>query len=187
MVRPQQVLMALELAMALVLLIGAGLLAHSFVRLTSIPPGLIRMACSRCVLPFRRKTYLKGDQQRTFYSQLMERVKALPGVLSAGAVAALPFEGKNVRFAGLLQVEGRPATENAPGRFLQIAQNMVSPGYFNTLRIPLKSGRYLDGRDGATSPETPSSTRHSRDDFFRMKMLLADGFNLAAKLARING
>ena len=152
-VRPQQVLIALELAMALVLLIGAGLLARSFSRLVSIPPGFNShgVIAARIALP--AKTYLNGDQQRGFYSQLMERVQTLPGVLSAGAVAALPFDG-SVRFVGGVQVEGRSAPDSMPDNTLHIAQNMIYAGYFSTLRIPLLAGRYLDRRDGAGSPQS---------------------------------
>ncbi len=152
-VRPQQVLMTLELAMALVLLIGAGLLARSFVRLVTIPPGFDShgVITTRIVLP--AKTYLNGDQQRAFYSQLLERIQSLPGVSSSGAAAALPLNGF-VRFSGAIQVEGHSVTQATPGNFWKIAQNMVSPGYFETLRIPLKAGRYLDRRDGSSTPET---------------------------------
>ncbi len=152
-VRMQKVLMSIELAMALVLLIGAGLLARSFVRLVSIPPGFDPQGVTVAWIALPAKTYLTGDQQREFFSQFMERVRALPGASSSGLVASLPFEG-SVRFAGLIQIEGHPALQNAQGRFLHIAQNMVSPGYFSAMRIPLKEGRYIDTRDGATSPQT---------------------------------
>jgi putative ABC transport system permease protein len=165
-VRPQQVLIALELAMALVLLIGAGLLARSFSRLVSIPTGFNSHDVIAAGISLPAKAYLNGDQERAFYSQLMERVQALPGVLSAGGVAALPFDG-SVRFVGGVQVEGRSASgtgaggaawlanpNDVPANNLHIAQNAVLPGYFSTLRIPLRAGRYLDRRDRVDSPQT---------------------------------
>ncbi len=92
-VRPQQVLMTLEVAMALVLLIGAGLLARSFVRLISIPQGFDSRGVLTAQIALPAKTYLKDDQQRAFYNQLLERVQALPGVSAAGAAAVLPLQG----------------------------------------------------------------------------------------------
>jgi putative ABC transport system permease protein len=152
-VRMQKVLMSIELAMALVLLIGAGLLARSFVRLISIPPGFDPHGVITAWIALPAKTYLSGDQQHAFYSQLMERVRALPGASSSGLVAALPFDG-SIRFTSLIQIEGHPAMQSAQGNFLHIAQNMVGPGYFSAMQIPLKEGRYIDARDGAASPQT---------------------------------
>ncbi len=152
-VRAQQVLIALELAMALVLLIGGGLLARSFSRLVSVPPGFNShgVVAARVSLPV--KAYFNADQERAFYSQLMEKVQALPGVTSAGAVAALPFD-RSLRNYGGVQVEGRSTPDIVPANVLHIAQNSAMPGYFGTLRIPLRNGRYLDRRDGADSPQT---------------------------------
>jgi predicted permease len=151
-IRAQQVLIALELAMALVLLIGSGLLARSFSRLVSIPPGFnsLGVVAARISLPVQ--AFFNVDRERAFYSQLMERVQALPGVASAGGVAALPFDGP-VRILGGVQVEGRSAPGSVPTNTLDIAQNAALPGYFSTLRIPLRAGRYLDGRDGVDSPQ----------------------------------
>jgi putative ABC transport system permease protein len=151
-VRPQQVLVAIELGMALVLFIGAGLLARSFVRLISIPQGFDshNMLTAQITLP--ASTYLKEDQQRAFFSQLMPRLAALPGVTAAGAGSALPLGG--MVFSSLVQVEGRPPVERVVGSPWSAAVNMVNPEFFAALKIPMKSGRFLDHTDAASTPET---------------------------------
>jgi putative ABC transport system permease protein len=151
-VRPQQVLVTIELAMALVLFIGAGLLARSFVRLISIPQGFDshNILTARISLP--ASTYLKDEQQRAFFSQLMERLAALPGVTTAGAGATLPLGGKI--FSAIVQVEGRPPVDKTPGNQWSADVDMVTPEYFAALRIPLKAGRFLDQSDAANGPET---------------------------------
>jgi putative ABC transport system permease protein len=151
-VRPQQVLVTIELGMALVLFIGAGLLTRSFVRLVSIPQGFDshNVLTARISLP--ASTYLKDEQQREFYSQLMERLKVLPGVTTAGASSALPLEG--MIFSATVQVEGRPPVDKNPGNPWHAAVNMLTPECFTALRIPLKAGRFLDHTDAANTPET---------------------------------
>jgi putative ABC transport system permease protein len=151
-VRPQQVLVTIELGMALVLFIGAGLLARSFVRLISIPQGFDshNVLTARISLP--ASTYLKDEQQREFYSQLMERLRVLPGVTAAGASSALPLEG--MVFSATVQVEGRPPVDKNPGNPWHAAVNMLTPEYFTALKIPLKAGRLLDHADAANAPET---------------------------------
>jgi putative ABC transport system permease protein len=152
-VRPQQALMTLELAMALVLLIGAGLLARSFVRLVSIPQGFDSHGVLTAQISLPAKTYLKEEQQGAFYSQLMERIQALPGVKLAGAGVVLPLGG-TVLITGIVHVEGRPPEEQTPTLASGTAVNMVMPNYFTALKIPLRAGRFLDQRDGSNSTET---------------------------------
>jgi len=150
-VRPQQALIALELGMALVLLIGAGLLARSFVRLISIPQGFDSHGVLTGQIALPAKTYIKEDQQRTFYSQLIERIRALPGVTAAGAGGVLPMGG--MIMGTIVQVEGRPGTlERIEDPTTGTAVDMVTPGAFTALKIPLKEGRFLNERDSANGP-----------------------------------
>ena len=92
-VRPQQVLVTIELAMALILFIGAGLLARSFVRLISVPQGFDSHGVLTGTIALPANSYLKDEQKRAFFSQLTERLTALPGVIAAGAGATLPLGG----------------------------------------------------------------------------------------------
>jgi putative ABC transport system permease protein len=151
-VRPQQVLVTIELGMALVLFVGAGLLVRSFVRLISIPQGFDshNVLTARISLP--ASTYLKGEQQRAFYSQLMERLQALPGVTAAGAGVVLPLGGRE--FSAAVQIEGRPAVERTPGSEWSSDVDVVTPEFFSALKIPLKAGRFLNHDDAENRPET---------------------------------
>lgn len=150
--RPQQVLVTIELGMALVLFIGAGLLARSFVRLIFIPQGFDSHGVLTARISLPANMYLKGEQQRAFYSQLIERLRALPGVTSAGAVGELPFGG--MIYSSAIQLEGQPLIENNPGIKRNAAINPATPESFAALRIPLKAGRFLDHTDVANGTET---------------------------------
>ncbi len=151
-VRPQQVLVTIELGMALVLFIGAGLVARSFVRLISIPQGFEPHGVLTARISLPERTYLKDEQQRAFYSHLMERLKGLPGVTAAGAGAVLPLGGRI--YSSVVQVEGRPRAERKPGGLGSADVDMVTPEFFAALRIPLKAGRLLDHTDAANTLET---------------------------------
>ena len=156
--------MTIELAMALVLFIGAGLLAKSFVRLISVPQGFDAhgVLAARIALP--ANTYLKAEQQREFYSQLMERLKTLPGVTSAGAAAALPLGGSIYR--ANVQVEGRPPVEKTLGASGHAAVDTVTPEFFTALKIPLKAGRSLDSTDAPNGVETGVINEAFEHEFF---------------------
>jgi putative ABC transport system permease protein len=153
-VRPQQVLVTIELAMALILFIGAGLLARSFVRLISVPQGFDSHGVLTGQISLPASSYLKEEQKRAFYSQLTERLRALPGVTAAGAAATLPLGGFVV--IGAVQVEGRPPVDKSPSATWSAgaAVDMVNPESFAALRIPLKAGRFLDHTDVANAPAT---------------------------------
>jgi putative ABC transport system permease protein len=146
--RSQKVLMVAEVALSLVLFVSAGLLVRSFLRLTAGQPGFDPhgVLTARVSLPLN--VYQNIDQQRTFFQQLAERIKALPGVSAAGATAAL----RGATMMSSIQTEGHPETD-ITGTNIPVAQiNMVSPGAFSALRIPLKEGRLLDERDGDGAP-----------------------------------
>jgi putative ABC transport system permease protein len=163
-VRPQQVLVTIELGMALVLFIGAGLLTRSFIRLISIPQGFDSHGVLTARISLPVNAYLKEDQQRAFYSQLMARLQALPGVTVAGAGAVLPLGG--TVYGTAVQVEGRTQIERTPGPNWGVAVDPVTPESFTALRIPLKAGRFLDHTDVANSRKTVVINEALVRDFF---------------------
>jgi putative ABC transport system permease protein len=164
-VRSQQALMTIELAMTLVLLVGAGLLVKTFERIIAIPPGFDPHNVLTAQISLPATTYAKEEQWREFYSQVLERLQALPGVSSAGIGAALP----GMRYmTGALQVEGRPEVSPVGHSFVGGSSvNIVSPGFFSALRIPLKSGRFLNQSDGATTPNVAVVNEAFARAFFR--------------------
>jgi putative ABC transport system permease protein len=105
---------------------------------------------ARVALPLDQ--YQAIDRQRTFFQQLVERLQALPGVVSAGATASIPLRGNAM--ISTVDIEGQPPTDFSMSNVPTARMNAVTPGYFAALRVPLIEGRLLDDRDGASAPYT---------------------------------
>ncbi len=150
--RMQRALMVAEIALSLVLLIGAGLLVKSFRHLTAIQPGFDphEVLIAQVALPLDQ--YQSLDRQRAFFEQLVEKLQSLPGVASAGATTAIPLHGINNNTP--IQIEGQPPADFGVPNFPSASIKSVTPGYFAALRVPLIEGRFLDGRDGANAPNS---------------------------------
>ncbi|HEY2466984.1 MAG TPA: ABC transporter permease [Terracidiphilus sp.] len=136
-----------ELALSLILLIGAGLLIRSFVRLQSVSPGftadhVLTMQFAANDTKYRDDKVLSG-----FYREIEARIAHLPGVVAEGAVSALPLTG-TVGWGGI-HVEGY---NPPPGQELQVDQRTASTDYFRAMRIPLVSGRFFSAQDGMDEP-----------------------------------
>ena len=143
--RLHSVLMVAQLAVALVLFAGAGLLIRSFVELVSIPPGFDAHGVLTAQVSLPLAVYQTQQQRVDFYRQLDQRLSALPGVESAGLATILPLEGGN--WGEVTEIEGRPRTNLSEGPLTEAAE--VTPGYFSSLHIPLLAGRLLDSRDAS--------------------------------------
>ena len=141
--RLQNTLVVAEVSLALVLLIGAGLLVESFVRLRSVDPGFRRddVLTAKVMLPVRR--YPSREQQVTFAETAVARVAALPGVRHAAVTNAAPLTDS--REGTSFTIEGAPPW--AAGEVPHVNWNIVSPGYFDALGIRLVRGRTFDARD----------------------------------------
>jgi putative ABC transport system permease protein len=136
-----------EVAVSLILLIGAGLLINSFMRLRNLDPGFHteRVLTMSVVLP--QLKYPDRAKRAAFYTEVLRRVESLPGVKSAGVVNWIPlvFQGDSVG----ISIEGQP---NPPGsQRPNAATRIISPDYFSTMGIRLLQGRTFDNRDVATS------------------------------------
>jgi predicted permease len=146
--RFRAMLLGAEAAFSLVLLTGAALLIRSFLELQSVNPGLDsrNVLTARLSLPSAR--YPAGPVMASFYQRLVERIEMMPGVRRAGVVDWLPLSGLGAgvgfRVAGQTPVGG-----SAPSAELRV----VSSGYFETLRTPLRRGRFFDQRDHTTAPK----------------------------------
>jgi putative ABC transport system permease protein len=131
-----------EIALAVVLLVGAGLMMKSLLRLLQAnlgfnPQNVLTMTV---VLPAGK--YSDANRQVSFHDQLRERVQSLPGVTGAGAVDNLPLQGGNTtRF----KIEGDPTP--APGQEIEANFRVVNETYFQTLGVPIIAGRMFDERD----------------------------------------
>jgi putative ABC transport system permease protein len=142
--RFRQALVVGEVALALVLLTGAGLMIQSFMRLRRVDPGFRPESVLAVDLSLPSSRYKNGRQVLQFQNQLLERAAALPGVAAVGAAAYLPFSGTNNSWTIQLERRApRPAVEySEPG------WRPVTADYFRTMGIPL-----LKGRDFATSDD----------------------------------
>jgi putative ABC transport system permease protein len=146
--RVRSLLVISEVALSLVLLIGAGLLIRSFVSLLNVDPGFDVAAILVVDIPLSRAKYATEEQQTAYVRQVIERTSALPGVVSVAAVNILPLSG-NGRQASFT-IEGRPAVP--PGQEPDAEVSAVTPDYFRTMGIPLRSGRTFTERDAKDAP-----------------------------------
>ncbi len=145
--RVRQVLVAAELALAVLVLSGAGLLLRSFARLERVDPGFRMQGVTAAALDLPAPRYPARADQVRFYDALLEKLGA-GGRLEAAVGFPLPF-GDGTASSAPVQVDGR----TAPGRDAPRALfATVSPGWFRLLRIPLRRGRVFDASDGRDSP-----------------------------------
>jgi len=128
-----------QMSLAIVLLVGAGLLVRSLQRLIAVDPGFDPANISAVTITLPDATYPDSLRRVAFYERLLERVRTMPGVQSAGIISWLPMTPGNA--ATSLTVVGRP--EPAPGQKPTAAIRIVDPGYFDAMRIPLRRGRSL--------------------------------------------
>lgn len=145
--RTRSLLVITEVALALVLLVGAGLLINSFVRLQQVAPGFDPgHTLTFSVAPSAART-TNPAQIADFYRELTERLKALPRVVNASVIFQLPLGGTAANTS--IAIEGRPV---APGDRPTAIIHMAGPEYFRTMGIPLVKGREFTDRDDLSSP-----------------------------------
>ncbi len=132
-----------ELVLAVVLLIGAGLLVKSFWRLLRVDPGVNTERMLTMQLALRGQRYADPQQVATFYQLLLERIRALPGVRDVAVSNSLPPD--STEFSDDFKMEGRPLVPNQPPPIAYIIR--VSPDYFRAFSIPLRRGRYFSAAD----------------------------------------
>ncbi|HWO01896.1 MAG TPA: ABC transporter permease [Blastocatellia bacterium] len=132
-----------EVAICLVLLIGAGLMIKSFSKLINISPGFNPENVLAVNVALSGSQYRDAAAISGFYQQALERLSSVPGVQSAAGVTALPMAGS---FGGrYFSIEGRPP--QPAGQGFNARTNVATPGYFETMNIPLIEGRDFDNRD----------------------------------------
>ena len=153
--RGRTALVACEVAIALVLLVGSALLVRSFIRVTAVDPGFDPSGVITADMAVPLDKYGEAAQSAQFYSDLLGRVRALPGVTAVGAASQLPL-GK-FDPDGALTFEGHPDAGATPdnlydGFKYSAGYKVVTPGYFEALRMRLRRGRLITERDAAGQP-----------------------------------
>jgi putative ABC transport system permease protein len=147
--RARSLLVVSEVALSVLLLVGAGLLIKSFLLLRDVNPGFDpdHVLTMRISLPGAR--YAEPKQQANFYRELTERVRDLPGVEAAGATVSLPLGGSNFSVGRGFVPEGHPlVTEESQNADYFVA----TPDYFKAMRIPVKAGRLFTEHDTTETP-----------------------------------
>jgi predicted permease len=145
--RIRNVLVMAELALALVLLAGGGLLMRTFVNLERVNPGFDPHNVMTMSLDLPDARYPNAKSAISFYRQLLERLEQQPGVRAAGVTSDLPWSGydENTGF----ELEGRSQAENDKNH---ARYHFASPNYFRAAGIPLVSGRFFSDRDNQDAP-----------------------------------
>jgi predicted permease len=183
--RTRYLLVISEVALAMVLLVGAGLMINSLLRILLPSPGfdaanVLTMAMNLPATEVKYVAKIPGkDMDRVspkvtaFHRQLLERAAAMPGVESVGMISIIPPLGAGIRTFSIL---GHPAP--SPGDRPLGSFNEVSPSYFRTMKIPLKKGRYFDERDTESAPwavvisETLANRYFPKEDPIGQQILL---------------
>ena len=139
-----------EIALSFVLLIGAGLMIQSFQRMMSNEVGFDEENVISMSATLPRAKYPEAEMRAAFFREAVSRINGLPGVESAGAVLTLPFAGSEMALSYI--IEGRPQPE--PGQEPEAGLDAATASYFETMRIPLIEGRFIDENDQPDSKNT---------------------------------
>ena len=175
-------LVATQVALAVVLLAGAGLTLRSFSNLLAVNPGFTPAGVLTLQLSLPDGRYDADDARRAFYSRAFEAIEALPDVDTVGAAMVTPLTGNN--WSAPLQRVDRPlATGQRPP---EVGWQLASRGYFHALKIPLRSGRLFEARD-ATGPTVVIISQAAADRQFPGEQALGHRVNLGDMEAEIVG
>ena len=158
--RSQSAIVIAQVALALPLLVGAGLMVRSIIRLNQVDPGFRAegvLTVRMLLLPVRDRAL-----HAQFVDEALERVRAVPGVVAAGSIARLPMDGANTGSWYYRADRPEPAPANRPGGDISI----VTPGYFGAMGIPLRQGREFTGRDRIGSPHVAMLNETAARTFF---------------------
>jgi putative ABC transport system permease protein len=139
----RQALIIAELALSLVLLCGAGLLLRSLLHVQGVNPGFNAEGLMTAHISLQQKQYDDVVSQDRFFSQLLDNLKATPGVDSASLVTELPLSGNYISHNFLIEGRPRPPEGAEP----EAATNLITPEYFKTMQIPVLAGRVFTESD----------------------------------------
>ena len=159
--RMRNLLVVSEVALALMLLIGAGLLMRSLSGLRGVDPGFDSSHVLTATVDIPEAKYATEEQRNQFFERVLENVRALPGVASAAWIDSLPLQGGSTQYVA---VEGQPAMKES--EMPVVAVRLPSPGYFETSRIKFVSGRDFTIADGFGQPRVVIISENTAKRFF---------------------
>ncbi len=145
-----RLLVLAQVGLALVLLVGAGLLAQTFLRLRGVDPGFRPDHILSMTIVLSEPKYPEARSRAAYFQHVIERLRALSGVAAVGANAMLPLTQFRMTYSGL-EIEGQTAP--APGEYRFLRCGIVNGDYFRAMGIPLKKGRSFTDDDQAGEPE----------------------------------
>jgi putative ABC transport system permease protein len=158
----RSILVVSEVALASLLLIAAGLMIRSFLRLQQVDPGFNPEKILTMQLDLPLSKYRERKQRVAFYDAVLARLEALPGVEKAGAVSTLPLGGEEEENAFI--IEGRPLPPS--GQPPMVPSRAISPNYFQTMGIPVLQGRPFELRDNLDAPGAAIINQSMADRFW---------------------
>jgi putative ABC transport system permease protein len=174
--RSRLVLVVAQQALALVLLVDAGLLVRSLHHLQTVDSGFVAEGRLALEIALPGSRYPEERQQAAFFQRLLTRVAALPGVGQAGLVTRLPLTGEG--FGGPFSIEGRPFDPGGPPP--SVIYRAASPGYLETMGIPLRRGRRLAAEDAPPAPPSAVVNETMVRLFFAREEVLGRRLKLGA-------
>ena len=168
-------LVVTEVALTLILLVGAGLLTRSFAQLVAVDPGFDseRVLVFEVARPFAQNTV--GEQRLAYYQQVVQEVSSLPGIISVTGTNSLPFSGIKIN-VGIEPLGQSEATDEG----LSARYNSVLPGFLETLRVPLLQGRYLDSQDRRGAPGAIVVNRALAEQIWPGRSAIGERMNVGA-------
>ena len=169
-----------QFALSLVLLVGAGLLMRSFAQLRAVRPGFDANGVVTFWQALPKARYPEVAQQIQFFDKLLPKLAALPGIKDAGMVSPLPFSGSDL--GTTFTIVGQPAP--AQGMEPSASHLTTNGNYFQTMRIPLKSGRLFEARDRQNSAPVMMINRAFAEKYFSHQNPLGQLVNIGDGVAR---
>jgi putative ABC transport system permease protein len=173
--RLRNILVAAEIALAVVLLVGAGLMVRGFGMMVDSGQRLEPATLLTLSLALTDNKYHEGFQKIAFYRDVLDRLRAIPGVRSATAVSSLPYQDHSS--SRYFTIEGRPVE---PGKTPVGMYQLAMPSYFPTLRIPLRAGRPIGESDGRDAPKVVVISQHMADRWWKNQSPLGQHIKLGA-------
>jgi predicted permease len=159
--RLRGLLVVSEVAISVVLLVGAGLLVRSYARLQDVNPGFARDHVLTMAVALTGTGYHQNDAVRAFYREAAVRIRRLPGVIAEGVASTVPLSGA-IGWGGI-NVEGYTPP---PGSELQVDLRLAGTDYFRAMEIPLIAGRFFEERDADKAPQVAIIDRKFADRFW---------------------
>src|SRR6059058_4348320 len=160
--RLQSTLVVSEVTLALVLLVGAGLLVRSFIRLSNVNPGFDTRDVLAARIRLTPARYLAGAQQALFFDNMLASLRAHPGVQSASLAGTLPLSGNTF----MITFDPRTVRPDYPEPVMILRSSDISPDYFTTFRIPIRRGRSFTAQDRAGGPPVAVINRATADQLW---------------------